>query len=95
MVIKKIIMREYYTIAELSNNEHMKERSGRVDSPETESARRLFLQRHEEANHQQNWDNESETGSSDLRSRVLFPPTPRTPVAGRNTEANSSVNCAI
>jgi len=32
-------MKEYYTVAELSNNEHMNERSGRVDSPETESAR--------------------------------------------------------
>jgi hypothetical protein len=27
-------MREYFTIAELLNNEHMKERSGRMDSPE-------------------------------------------------------------
>jgi len=41
----------------------MKERSGRLDSPETEAARRLFLQRQDQANHQQNWDNGSETGS--------------------------------
>ena len=83
-------MKEYYTVAELSNNEHMNERSGRVDSPETEAARRHFLQRQEQVDHQQNWDNGSETGS-DLQSRALFPSTPRTPVAGRNTGTNNYV----
>ena len=83
-------MKEYYTVAELSNNEHMNERSGRVDSPETESARRHFLQRQQQVDHQQNWDNGSETGS-DLQSRALFPSTPRTPVAGRNTGTNNYV----
>jgi len=41
----RTIMRKYYTIAESSNNEHIKERSVRLDSPETQAARRFFLQK--------------------------------------------------
>ena len=37
------MIREYYTTALLTNNEHQLE-SGRIDFSETESARRLSLQ---------------------------------------------------